>query len=240
MSKTPYTKALHDLGNGHYAYLQPSGTWGYSNAGLIINGDQSLLVDTLFDERLTAEMLTTMKRTVGVGAEEIGIAVNTHANGDHTFGNRLLTRASIIASQRCATEMEHDDPAMLASLVANADNFGLAGKFVAAKMGQFDFAGVKLRRPDRTFNGELTLKVGDKDVQLIEVGPAHTEGDTLVYVPKDRVVYTGDILFVDGTPIIWAGRSATGSAPATGFLQWTSNASSPVTVRSRTSPACGL
>ena len=77
MSKTPYTKALHDLGNGHYAYLQPSGTWGYSNAGLIINGDQSLLVDTLFDERLTAEMLTTMKRTVGVGAEEIGIAVDT-------------------------------------------------------------------------------------------------------------------------------------------------------------------
>jgi cyclase len=42
-------------------------------------------------------------------------------------------------------------------------------------------------------------------VYLIEVGPAHPRGDVLVHVPKDRVVYTGDILFIDGTPIAWAG-----------------------------------
>ena len=52
-----FTKGLHDIGAGHYAYLQPDGHWGYSNAGLVVDGDQSLLVDTLFDERLTAEML---------------------------------------------------------------------------------------------------------------------------------------------------------------------------------------
>ena len=42
-----FTKGLHNIGNGHYAYLQPSGTWGYSNAGLVVDGEQSLLVDTL-------------------------------------------------------------------------------------------------------------------------------------------------------------------------------------------------
>jgi glyoxylase-like metal-dependent hydrolase (beta-lactamase superfamily II) len=42
-------------------------------------------------------------------------------------------------------------------------------------------------------------------VELIEVGPAHTAGDTLVYVPDARTIFTGDILFVGGTPIVWAG-----------------------------------
>jgi glyoxylase-like metal-dependent hydrolase (beta-lactamase superfamily II) len=47
--------------------------------------------------------------------------------------------------------------------------------------------------------------VGDREVRLIEVGPAHTRGDTLVYVPADRVVFSGDILFNGGHPIMWAG-----------------------------------
>jgi len=89
VSEWEFTKGLHDLGRGAYAYLQPSGTWGYSNAGLIIDGDQSLLVDTLFDETLTAEMLGVMQDATGFGADRIGVVVNTHSNGDHTFGNRL-------------------------------------------------------------------------------------------------------------------------------------------------------
>jgi glyoxylase-like metal-dependent hydrolase (beta-lactamase superfamily II) len=42
-------------------------------------------------------------------------------------------------------------------------------------------------------------------VELIEVGPAHTRGDTLVFVPRDRVLFSGDILFHGGHPIVWAG-----------------------------------
>ena len=59
--------------------------------------------------------------------------------------------------------------------------------------------------PTRTFDGELSLKVGDKRIELIEVGPAHTRGDVLVYVPEDKTIFTGDILFIDGTPLVWAG-----------------------------------
>src|SRR5262249_31147077 len=57
-----YTQGLHDLGNATYAYLQPDGGWGWSNAGLIVDGDEALLIDTLFDLRLTGEMLDTMRR----------------------------------------------------------------------------------------------------------------------------------------------------------------------------------
>lgn len=206
MTSVPFTKGLHALGNGHFAYLQPSGTWGYSNAGLIVDGDQSLLVDTLFDERLTAEMLDTMHAATRVAAGDITQLVNTHANGDHTFGNRLVTNARIIASEASAHEIEHDaPPEMMAAYMAQAHEMGQLGVYFKSIFGPFDFAGVKLRLPDETFTGEKTLKVGDKTVQLIEVGPAHTAGDTLVYVPADKVLYSGDILFIEGTPIMWSG-----------------------------------
>src|SRR5260370_35539908 len=93
VSKWQFTKGLHDLGPGAYAYLQPSGTWGYSNAGLITDHDQSLLVDTLFDERLTAEMLGVMQDATGFGADRIGVGANTNFNGHNTFGNRLAEKA---------------------------------------------------------------------------------------------------------------------------------------------------
>ena len=206
MVVVPFTKGLHDLGNGHHAYLQPSGTWGYSNAGLIIDGDQSLLVDTLFDERLTAEMLDTMKASTRIGADDITTLVNTHANGDHTFGNRLVRNATIYASEAGAHEMEHEaPPEWLAELMTRTKDMGMTGEFIDAVFAPFDFAGVQLRLPDRTFSGETSIQVGNKRVDLIPVGPAHTGGDSLVYVPEDKILYTGDILFVEGTPIMWAG-----------------------------------
>ena len=52
-----YTLGLHEVGNGCFAYLQPDGGWGYSNAGLVVGEGESLLVDTLFDLKLTQQML---------------------------------------------------------------------------------------------------------------------------------------------------------------------------------------
>ena len=206
MARWTYKKGLHDLGGGAYAYLQPDGAWGWSNAGLIVSGEQSLLVDTLFDERLTVEMLSAMKAATGRGGAEINTLVNTHANGDHTYGNRLVEHAEVIASRPSAEEMTELPPAMLAALVAQAPNLGELGAYVTRIFGPFDFPTQSaVRLPTRTFERELELQVGDKAVHLFNVGPAHTRGDTLVYVPADQVVFTGDILFIDVTPIMWAG-----------------------------------
>jgi len=201
----PFKRGIHEIGNGAWAYIQPDGSWGWNNAGLITDGDQSLLVDTLFDERLTADMLRAMHQVIGVRGEEIDLLVNTHANGDHTFGNRLVEGARIIASKACAEEMSDMPPAVLAELMRQAPAMGTLGEYLQHCFADFDFAGVTLRQPDETFSGEHSLKVGDKPVQLIEVGPAHTAGDVLVHVPDNRVVYTGDILFIEGTPIMWQG-----------------------------------
>ena len=205
MSKWQYTKGLHDLGRGCYAYLQPDGSWGWSNAGLIVDGEANLLVDTLFDLKLTREMLDTMRDAVP-SARAIRKLVNTHANGDHTFGNQLVAQAEIIAAKSTVEEMAERPPSVLADLVRNHAQLGEGGRFLYEVMGRhFTFSDIVNTLPTRTFEDGMTLKVGDKSVELLHVGPAHTRGDTLVYVPQDRVVYAGDILFVGGHPVVWAG-----------------------------------
>ena len=69
MGDWPFAKGLQEIGDGDFAYLQPDGSWGWSNAGLITDGGESLLVDTLFDAKLTREMLESM-RTERNSAEE--------------------------------------------------------------------------------------------------------------------------------------------------------------------------
>lgn len=204
MAKTSYANGLHDLGDGIFAYLQPDGSWGWSNAGLIVDGDQSLLVDTLFDLNLTQTMLDEMRRAVPA-AKDIGTLVNTHANGDHCWGNELVKGAEIVASRAGAEEMEEVPAAMLAQIMRSAPDMGDLGDYLTRIFGDFDFDGITLTPPTRTFDAELSIDVGDKRVELIEVGPAHTRGDVLVHVPADRAVFTGDILFIEGHPIVWAG-----------------------------------
>jgi glyoxylase-like metal-dependent hydrolase (beta-lactamase superfamily II) len=205
-----YTRGLHEIGRGLYGYLQPDGSWGWSNAGLVVDGDQSLLVDTLFDLRLTREMLEAMRRAEPRAAAQIGTLVNTHANGDHCYGNALVAGAEIVASRAAAEEMKHLPAAVLGGLVKSlGSEDSPLGRFVKRAFGPFAFDEVgETALPTRTFERALTLRVGDRAVELIEVGPAHTRGDVILYVPDARAVFSGDILFVEGTPIVWEGPVA--------------------------------
>lgn len=191
---------LHELGDGCLAYVQRDGSWGWSNAGLIVGDGASLLVDTLFDLRLTAAMLESMAHHTR--AAPIATVVNTHANGDHCYGNQLVSEAEIISSSAAAAEMLEVPPAMLAALNAAP---GEIGDLFRSFFGEFDFEGIEPTLPTRTFDGRLDVEVGGRRIELIEVGPAHTAGDLIAHVPDARTVFTGDILFIGGTPIVWAG-----------------------------------
>jgi cyclase len=202
-----YTLGLHEIADGVWAYLQPDGGWGWSNAGLITGDGSSLLVDTLFDLRLTAEMLEVMRAT-SPAARDIGTVVNTHANGDHCYGNSLLGDAQIIATARCAEEMQELPPAAMAAMLRSADALGAAGQFLQRIFSPFSFEDVPLTLPTRLFEDRLDLHVGDRAVSLLQVGPAHTGGDAVVHLPEEGIVFTGDILFHGGHPIVWVGPVA--------------------------------
>ncbi len=198
-----YEKGLVEVADGAFAYLQPDGGWGWSNAGLVTSGGTSLLVDTLFDLHLTREMLDSMRKVTDTAP--IADLVNTHANGDHCYGNELVTDARIIASSACAEEMLRTPPEVLAQFMAAAPNLGDLGRYLVDCFGDFDFEGITLTPPTVTFDQRMDVSLGDTTVELYEVGPAHTEGDVIAHVPETGVVYTGDILFIEGTPLMWTG-----------------------------------
>jgi len=203
MATVAYTKGLHELGDGLFAYLQPDGGWGWSNAGLVTGAATSLLIDTLFDIPLTCEMLETMRSVTD--ARPIDVAVNTHGNGDHCFGNGALPKQAVIyATARAVEDMREEPPALLRTVLASDLGPDL-NAFAARIFGPFQFDGLEPRLPSQTFEGRLELDVGGRTVEVIEVGPAHTGGDAILHVPGAATVFTGDILFIDGTPIIWAG-----------------------------------
>ncbi len=205
MAHWSFTHGLHDLGNGSFAYLQPDGSWGWSNAGLIESRGEALLVDTLMGLDITRNMLEEMRRKVPAAAR-IGKLVNTHANPDHVLGNELVACAEIISGRAAAEEIARMNPAGFVRMAEDWQQLGDGGEFFHVTMGvQFDFSGVTITPPTRTFERELTLMVGEKTVRLVDLGPAHTNSDTIVHVPSDRTVFTGDILFNEATPIMWAG-----------------------------------
>jgi glyoxylase-like metal-dependent hydrolase (beta-lactamase superfamily II) len=211
-----YDKGLLEVADRVHAYFQPDGSWGWSNAGLALGEDDSLLVDTLFDLRLTAEMLDTMAPLTA--DHPIRTLVNTHANGDHCFGNQLVTGAEVIASAASAAEMAELPPSRL-ELLLQSDLGDPTNTYIQTAFGSFSFAEIDLPRPTRTFTHRLDLERAGHRIELIEVGPAHSTGDILVHLPEPGVVFAGDILFIGGTPIVWAGPVSNWIAACDHILQ---------------------
>ncbi|MGH8130983.1 MAG: MBL fold metallo-hydrolase [Steroidobacteraceae bacterium] len=207
MSGRAYRRGLEDLGDDLYAWMQPDGGWGWSNAGFIRDGEASMLVDTLCEEPLTGAMLDAIHDATGIASDRIRYLVNTHANGDHTHGNALVENAEVIASDAAARETAELTPADMAELKKSgaSGQLGDAGRFFAEIFAPFDFSQARGRRPTRTLDRHLDLRVGDKPVELHMFGPAHTAGDALAWLPRERAVFTVDLLFVDSIPIMWRG-----------------------------------
>ncbi|HEX8854682.1 MAG TPA: MBL fold metallo-hydrolase [Thermoleophilaceae bacterium] len=210
---------MTEVGPAVHAWLQPNGLLGESNAGLVIGEGASLLVDTLWDARLTRRMLAAMAPLIEKAPIET--LVNTHSDGDHWWGNQEVQGAEIIATESATAVMEAQSPTEMKRFRALTGALRLAGSLplpyprradaavIAAYAGEalkpFDFDGVRLVQPTRRFSGELVLDVGGREVRLLEVGPAHTLGDLIVWVPDAHIAFAADILFIGITPIMWAG-----------------------------------
>lgn len=203
MTENGYVKGVHELTENVHAYLQPNGSWGRSNSGLIRGSGRSLLVDTLVDAPLTRELLETLRPLTD--ETPIEVAVNTHGDADHWFGNsELASSVDIVAAETALEDMHAATPDALANLVAG-DLPQPLRHFVDNIFGAFALAQTTPRLPSETYSGNMQLSVDETIVELIEVGPAHTAGDTLVHVPSASTVFTGDILFIGSTPIVWDG-----------------------------------
>ena len=161
-------------------------------------------MDTLFDLNLTRDMLKGMTRATSA-ATNIRKLVITHSNADHCNGNELVDAEQIISSTATLRELQEDDPNRLAQMMRNTHQMGSTGEFIQRCFGAFDFEGITQTLPNKTFEDSMNISVGKKSLHLRKVGPCHTGGDILVYCAEDRLIFTGDILFIQGHPIIWVG-----------------------------------
>lgn len=197
-----YRRGLVQVGEHTYAFLQPDGSWGWSNAGVVVGTSDAILVDTLFDLPNTREMLDA----VGSATDRpIRTLVNTHHNGDHCWGNQLVDGATIVGHRRCREELlASATPALLAGLSSADADDGAAG-YLKRAFAPFDFSGIDVVPPTVTFEDRLALHLGDREVHLEYFGPCHTLGDIAVWVPEDRVLFAGDLAFIGSTPLVWEG-----------------------------------
>jgi len=191
--------------------MVPNGSWGETNIGLIKCDRQSVLVDTCWDVRLTREMLSFADHLVS--RSPIECVINTHADGDHCWGNQLFADKTIVASHACIRQMHDMRPRSLHALrlgsraLRRLSWLGLHtfGHYMARMFEPYDFTGLHLSEPGEGFSGQKVMSVNGLEIVITEVGPAHTDGDAIVFVPSERVVYAGDILFVGVTPVMWSG-----------------------------------
>ncbi len=217
---------LKEVAPGTFAWLQPNGEWGESNAGVVAGEGEALLIDTLWDPVLTQRMLDDVAARVAVPITRL---VNTHSDGDHVWGNQLVDVADIVATAAAGRVIREESPGALRRFKTLAPRLRLLGRlplpivgslpvpllprlplgplgeYIDWMLSPYDFSDVRVTPPTREFSGELDLEAGGRAVQLIEVGPAHTPGDLIVHVPDVKVVFAADILFVGVAPVMWAG-----------------------------------
>ena len=192
---------LHEIAKDVYTCLQPDRGLGWSNSGFINSGG-GLVIDTFWDLRSTRELVENYSR---VWLEPARRVLNTHHNGDHCYGNQLFPQAEIIGHRLCAAALAHENPQRLQMLRALTNSPDPAMAALARALSVWDFDGIELKAPTTLIEDRLELDLDGIAVNLTHVGPAHTAGDVIAYLPERRIVFAGDVLFRLCTPIGWDG-----------------------------------
>lgn len=208
---TLFAEGLYEVAPDTFAWMVPNGSWGETNLGLVRCGDQSVLIDTCWDLHFMREVLQHAEPVLRHAP--IRHLINTHADGDHCWGNQLFAHVPITSTRASAAQIRQHPPRQLRALQLGAalmqrvpvGQVDALGRYMGDMLRPYRFKGVKVLAPNRTFSGETTLDVGGEPLELTEVGPGHTDGDCIVHLPQRGVVYTGDVLFVGVTPVAWAG-----------------------------------
>ena len=149
-----------------------------SNNAWLVTNDGVLVIDTRQHPRRAEELLAAIRKTTD---KPIKYVINTHAHGDHYFGNSVFKREGAII-------IAHRDTQRMMQAHHGVEMKRRAGYF---KQTKFDPAEVQLVLPDVTFDSKLTLNLGSRTVELLYMGAGQNPGDTLVYFPKERVIFSG-------------------------------------------------
>jgi glyoxylase-like metal-dependent hydrolase (beta-lactamase superfamily II) len=189
-----FTTGLHQVSGKCYAYMQPPGNWGLNNTAFLVSRGETLMMDTGCDIKLTERMLDTIA-AVEPAASKVGTVVLTHWHVDHVHGiNAPRLRGSrIYATRICADWMANLPPKRWLEAIGSLE--GDAKRQIEHLLGdKFDFNGLDYIPPTDIFEGGTQFDLGGCQVKVVEGKPCHTRSDSVVHIPDEGVVHSGDLV----------------------------------------------
>ncbi len=157
------------------------------NAGIVVTDDGVVVIDT--DVRTYEWLFATLPQMTD---KPIRFLINTHHAFDHSSANCFFADrgVTIIGSQRCREEMIRDGEH---NFKRWSDREPSIKKILEEKQP-------RVVPPHITFNSELRLHLGGQTLELFHYGHAHSPGDCFIYLPEERILFGGDLLWVGFFP----------------------------------------
>jgi cyclase len=177
LTTVTYKTGVIEIAPQVYAFIQESGA---TNSGFIVGEEGVLVIDSLMTPSLATRLLSAIR---SVTKAPIRYLVDTHYHGDHVFGNQYFVPAPIIGHINCRREL-------IEKFDANMQRYRNTRPELIPELEQ-----IRMTLPDLTFEDRMNIRLGDREIQLIYLGRAHTAGDILLHLPQDGILYAGDIAF---------------------------------------------
>ncbi len=174
-----------ELDTGVYARLHE----GLTNSGIIIGDDSVLVIDSL---RMPSFARSLMEDVRKLTDKPVKYVIDTHSHWDHSWGNQEFPEAAIIGHENCYSEM-----------VDVEWNEEWKNKILSSGDPWSDEANVvTITPPEITYQDSMRIYFGGREIILKYLGKAHTSGDTFIHLPKERIVFTGDVAQDGGVPYL--------------------------------------
>lgn len=191
---------LKKLTENIYAYVDAGefssrNSYG-ANVGVIVGNNGVLVIDTLASSKEAKELINNIRQ---ITDKPIKWVVNTHYHADHSLGNSEFAKlgAQIISSEETAKDLREK----IQNTIDNIEEFGMTKEQIEGTIAAY---------PSITFTKKITLNLGDdSNATLVEIynpGHSHSNGSSFVYLPEQKVLFAGDILFTGVYPFLGEGN----------------------------------
>lgn len=210
---------LEALADGVYAAIaKPDEGGESSNAGIVDLGEFVLVFDAFTLPQAARDLLTAADRLIG---KPVRFLINSHYHYDHILGNYVFPAETTVISTRptreaiaegtapLLRELKEQIPPFLTMLEKQRDEAQdeATRQMAASRITRYGTLAqiideIVVRPPDITFEQRVVFHGSKRSVELLSYGIGHTSDDTILYLPGDRVIFMGDLLFIGMHPFL--------------------------------------
>ncbi len=169
------SRGIRQIIPGHYVYQETEDSSSSFNSGIIVTSEGVVVVDALNTEAVARRVREAIS---GVTTQPVRFLISSTFHNNYTRGNVAYQDAVRIGHESYRSDLI---PEMV------------RGESPPPEVQ-------KARMPHQTYRDRMTIHLGGKEIQILHLGRAHTRGDSIVFVPEDRIAYLSEVFFLDQFP----------------------------------------